>query len=216
MRIAQGLGLHQDGNGQGFSAFEAEMRRRLFWQIFSLDISAAKDRGSEPMLSENAFNTTNPCNLNDEDFGHGSQHPLQSRIGRTDMTLFLLEMDALLTDSRLNPRHQAGGTGNLTLIEREDMVKKYVQRVDSTYLGDCDFADRRTSFLCIMGQYWINKLWLSLYYPLNYQRNASRAISSTKGLEIAVDSLKSNELIEQTPFSAPFAWLLKSYAPCMP
>ncbi|KAL8719437.1 MAG: hypothetical protein Q9225_003560 [Loekoesia sp. 1 TL-2023] len=213
MRIAQGLGLHQDGDGQGFSAFEAEMRRRLFWQIFSLDMRAAEDRGSDPMLGADAINTTTPCNLNDEDFSHDSRHPIQSRSGHTDMTLCLLEMDALLTVLRLNSRHLPEKSGSLTLDEREDLVKEYEQRVETFYLVDCNLDDRRTRFLCIMGQHWINKLWLSLYYPLNHQRNVARAISSIKGLEIAVDRLKNIESIEQIPFSARFSWLFKTYPP---
>lgn len=37
LRIAQRLGLHRDGNEFGMRPFDAEMRRRLFWQILPLE-----------------------------------------------------------------------------------------------------------------------------------------------------------------------------------
>ena len=213
MRIAQGLGLHQDGDGRAFNAFEAEMRRRLFWQIFSLDMRASEDRGNGSVFAERSFNTTMPCNLNDEDFGYESQHPLQSKIGHTDMTYCLLEMDALFTISKLNTSLTQAEPGVSNVNEREDLVRKYAERVKSKYLADCEVSDRRTNLLCIMGQQWTHKLWLSFHYPLHHQKKAQRAFSGTEGLEIAVEFLKSNELIEKHPFSTGFAWLFGTYAP---
>lgn len=37
VRIAQRLGLHAESYNKEFSPFEAEMRRRLWWQIVLLD-----------------------------------------------------------------------------------------------------------------------------------------------------------------------------------
>ena len=213
MRIAQGLGLHQEGDGRAFNAFEAEMRRRLFWQIFSLDMRASEDRGNISVFAEHSFNTTMPCNLNDEDFGHESQHPLHSKSGHTDMTYCLLEMDALLTISKLNTSLTLAQPGVSNVNEREDLVRMYIERVKSKYLANCDFSDRRTNFLRIIGQQWTHKLWLSFRYPLHHQNKAQGTFSGTHGLKIVVELLKSNELIENHPFSIGFAWLLKTYAP---
>ena len=213
MRIAQGLGLHQEGDGRAFNAFEAEMRRRLFWQIFSLDMRASEDRGNISVFAEHSFNTTMPCNLNDEDFGHESQHPLHSKIGHTDMTYCLLEMDALRTISKLNTSLTLAQPGVSNVNEREDLVRMYTERVKSNYLANCESSDRRTNFLRILGQQWTHKLWLSFRYPLHHQKKTQGAYSGTHGLKIVVELLKSNELIENHPSSIGFAWLLKTYAP---
>ena len=213
MRIAQGLGLHQEGDGQAFNAFEAEMRRRLFWQVFSLDMRASEDRGIGSVFAEPSFNTTMPCNLNDEDFGYESQHPLESKIGHTDMTYCLLEMDALFTISKLNTSLTLAEPGVSNMSEREDLVRKYAERVKSKYLADCDYSDKRTNLLCLMGQQWTHKLWLSFHYPLQNQKETQRAFFGTRGLEIAVEFLKSNEVIEKHSFSTGFAWLFRTYAP---
>jgi hypothetical protein len=213
MRIAHGFGLHRDGDGRAFSAFEAEMRRRVWWQILTLDMRASEDRGSEPVLAENSFNTVMPCNLNDEDVNYDSQHPLHSRTGPTEMTVCLLSMDALSTARKINFRSSASEPRNLTLQEREELVKEYTKRVESTYLASCDFSGQRTKLLRIMGHYWIYKLWLVLSYPLQHRMPSQQVQSRTQGLQTAVTFLNVNEAIEQHPSSAGFAWLFKTYVP---
>lgn len=212
MRIAHGFGLHQDGDGRAFSAFEAEMRRRTWWQILALDMKASEDRGIEAILTENSFNTTMPCNLNDEDLKYDSQHPLHGRTGPTEMSLCLLSMDAQFTAWKINSRSPVSEQRHLTLQGREDLVKKYAKRVELTYLANCDFSDQRTRLLRTMGHYWIHKLWLNLYYPL-HQTSSGQTQSGTKGLQTAVELLSVRELIEQHPSSADFAWLFHTYVP---
>ena len=129
------------------------------------------------------------------------------------MTYCLLEMDALLTISKLNTSLTVAQPGVSNVNEREDLVRMYTERVKSKYLANCEFSDRRTNFLRIIGQQWTHKLWLSFRYPLHHQRTAQGAYSGTHGLKVVVDLLKSNELIEDHPFSIGFAWLFKTYAP---
>jgi hypothetical protein len=213
IRIAQGLGLHRDGNGQAFSAFEGEIRRRLWWQIIALDMRASEDRGSEPILSEISFNTSMPRNLNDEEFIFDSQHPLNGRTGPTEISLCLLAMDALSTSRKINFGSQSSQPGNSTLEEREVMVREYALRVDSTYLAECTLSDERTKLLCLTGHYWISKLWLTLYYPLRHRIPCQQGRCGTQGLQKAITFLTVHELIEQHPGSAGFSWLFKTYVP---
>jgi hypothetical protein len=213
VRIAHGFGLHRDGDGRSFSAFEAEMKRRVWWQILALDMRASEDRGSEPILAEDCFNTVMPCNLNDEDFKYDSQHLLHSRTGATEITLCLLSMEALCTGRKINFRSPASEPRNLTLQERENLVKEYAKRVESTYLASCDISDQRTRLLRMMGYYWISKLWLMLYYPLQHRMPLQEVQSRTQGFQTAVRFLNINESIEQHPSSASFAWLFKTYVP---
>ena len=213
VRIAHGFGLHRDGDGRAFSAFEAEMRRRIWWQILALDLRASEDRGSEPILTEGSFSTVMPCNLNDEDFKYDSQHPLHDKIGPTEMSLCLLSMDAVYTGWKINLRSSASESKVLTLQEREELVKKYAGRVESIYLASSDVFDQQTRLLRLMGHYWIYKLWLVLYYPLQHRIPSQQVQPKTQGLQAAVKFLNVNELIEQHSSSAPFAWLFRTYVP---
>lgn len=91
LRMGQAVGLHRDGDGAAFPPYEAEMRRRLWAQIIVLDVRAAQDRGTEPMLHEDDYNTIAPTNVDDDDFGPGTATPVPrlARNGPTDVTFGL-------------------------------------------------------------------------------------------------------------------------------
>lgn len=66
------------------------MRRRLWAQIIVLDVRAAQDRGTEPMVREEDFNTIGPTNIDDAAFHPATNVPL-SQLARgegspTDVT----------------------------------------------------------------------------------------------------------------------------------
>lgn len=90
-RLAQAIGLHRDGDGSVFSPFEAEMRRRLWSQIVVLDVRAAQDRGTEPMIREDDSNTIPPTNINDDAFNPDTATPVPRLAveGPTDITFSL-------------------------------------------------------------------------------------------------------------------------------
>ncbi|KUI70198.1 hypothetical protein VM1G_05820 [Cytospora mali] len=91
LRLSQAIGIHRDSDGLAFSPYEAEMRRRLWSQIIVLDVRAAQDRGTEPMIRQEEYNTLPPTNLNDSDFGPHTTVPLSqlAREGTTDVTFCL-------------------------------------------------------------------------------------------------------------------------------
>lgn len=84
-RLCQAHGLHRDGEGTAFSPYEAELRRRLWAQIIVLDVRAAQDRGTEPMIREEDFNTVGPTNINDDAFHPDTTVPL-SQLATEDPT----------------------------------------------------------------------------------------------------------------------------------
>lgn len=64
------------------------MRRRLWAQIIVLDVRAAQDRGTEPMIREQDFNTMGPTNIDDDKFHPDTTVPLPQLAteGPTDVT----------------------------------------------------------------------------------------------------------------------------------
>lgn len=65
------------------------MRRRLWAQIIVLDVRASQDRGTEPMIEEDIFNTAPPTNLNDDDFNPGTTILPAAREGPTEVIFSL-------------------------------------------------------------------------------------------------------------------------------
>ncbi|CAF9919974.1 MAG: hypothetical protein HETSPECPRED_004129 [Heterodermia speciosa] len=212
-RIACALGLHHDGDGLAFSAFEAEMRRRLWWQIQILDMKASQDRGSECGLLEADADTQMPRNLNDQDFSYDSQHPLYDRQGPSEMTLSLLFTNALSTIREIYSRTLNRIDGALTYIEKRQMVKQFAERVESMCTAGADHLDPKVKMLRLISHYWTCQLFLTLYYPVQHGILSEHVQSRMQGLQIAKAVLDITESLEKDPCSSHFAWFLSTYAP---
>jgi hypothetical protein len=93
-RTAASMGLHRDGsNFDNISYFEAEMRRRLWWQICFLDRRIAQCDVPEMAIGSGAFDTRPPANVNDADLSPGMTHEPVSRKGFTEMSFCLAMCD---------------------------------------------------------------------------------------------------------------------------
>lgn len=213
MRIAQGLGLHRDGDGSGLSAFEAEIRRRVWWQILVLDMRASEDRGSEPLILEGSFNTRIPHNLDDTDFGFHSQNPLPEKKGLTTMTFCLLSMDVSNIMRKINFISVLDEHQTLSLAQKEEVVKNCTDRIESIYLAGSDPNDQSTWLMRTLGRLLILKLWLVLRYPLQSRQPSLQQYPKGQSLRTAVGYLSLNELIEESPAASRFIWFFSTYVP---
>ncbi|KAK4193047.1 fungal-specific transcription factor domain-containing protein [Podospora australis] len=90
IRIAQKMGLHRDGERLGLSPFEAEMRRRVWWQIIMVDSKYAIFSGLSHSLLPRGWDTKTPKNVNDADIFPTATEPFQDREGPTEMIFVLL------------------------------------------------------------------------------------------------------------------------------
>ncbi|KAF6834609.1 fungal specific transcription factor domain-containing protein (C6 zinc finger protein) [Colletotrichum plurivorum] len=90
VRIAQKMGLHRDGELLGLPPFETEMRRRIWWQIFMLDIKFSMISGLSQSLLPRPSDCKLPKNLNDADLHTGATERYQDREGPTEMVMPLL------------------------------------------------------------------------------------------------------------------------------
>ena len=90
VRIATKMGYHRDGELPNLNPFETEMRRRIWWQILLQDTQSALVSGLNHSLAQGVFDTKPPRNLNDADLFPGSQEPVPSRDGPTEMAFALV------------------------------------------------------------------------------------------------------------------------------
>ncbi|KAJ5154578.1 uncharacterized protein N7500_010017 [Penicillium coprophilum] len=87
--IALKMGLHRDAFASRLPPFEVEMRRRLWWQIYILDISTAEESGTTPRILESWFDTKLPSNVNDASLDPDMKEPPRNCSGKTEMMLSL-------------------------------------------------------------------------------------------------------------------------------
>lgn len=90
--MGQKIGLHKDGEELGLSPFEAEIRRRVWWQIMMLDTVYALMSGLGQSLLPRNWSTRVPHNVNDADL-FPAMTSIQSRDGPTDMIFCLMQYE---------------------------------------------------------------------------------------------------------------------------
>ncbi|KAI0418866.1 fungal-specific transcription factor domain-containing protein [Xylaria grammica] len=90
MRIAQKMGYHRDGEQFNLSPFETEMRRRVWWHVFTQDSRNAMLSGLSHAWVTTNWDTKMPLNLNDADLSPNSMEPLVAQNGPTEMAFVLL------------------------------------------------------------------------------------------------------------------------------
>jgi hypothetical protein len=67
MRTVTDIGLHRSASTNGLPTFEAQMRRRLFWSIYSLESILAGTLGRPVSLSDSDIDQPLPASIDDDD-----------------------------------------------------------------------------------------------------------------------------------------------------
>lgn len=95
VRIAQRLGLHRDGSNHKISPFDAEIRRRTWWQSIFLDGHASKMAGAgfPAWYSKMEFDTKVPLNISDSDLSPAMKETPKEKDGATEMDFCSLRFD---------------------------------------------------------------------------------------------------------------------------
>ncbi|KAI1323769.1 hypothetical protein F5Y16DRAFT_382820 [Xylariaceae sp. FL0255] len=165
IRLAQGHNLHQDGDGtrSRFTPYEAELRRRLWWQLIVLDCRAAEDRGTNTMIARGSYNTRLPHNINDDEFGPDTTTPLTDRPGPSDMTFSLCT--AQCSGVFLYFEH---ATGDGPLQSEEDTVRQ-AQHLESQFVQGADPNHVGSYIASVLVRLIILKLWLVMRYPFHHR-----------------------------------------------
>ncbi|KAI1209278.1 fungal-specific transcription factor domain-containing protein [Annulohypoxylon truncatum] len=183
IRLAQALNLHHEASNAHLRPYEAELRRRLWWQLVMLDIRGAEDRGTTTVLARDSYDTKLPLNIDDADFGPETRGQLTEKQGPTDMTFSLctaqcsnLFLQIEHANGALGVSHD-GGKGNSngpnasgpTSQSVEEAVKQ-AQVLESRFVVGAD-PNRAPSYLAsVTVRLIILKLWLIMQYPVHPRR----------------------------------------------
>ncbi|KAI1135981.1 fungal-specific transcription factor domain-containing protein [Hypoxylon sp. FL0543] len=239
IRLAQALNLHREGSNADLSAYEAELRRRLWWQLIVLDIRASEDRGTRTVVGLDSWDTRMPLNVNDADFGLDSPGPLVERQGPTDMTFYLCT--AHCSNLFLHIEHAQGaqgaapgggktsnsapsGASNQTVEE----TTRHAQALESRFVAGADPNHAPSYLASVMVRLVILKLWLSMQYPVHPRRRPqapalARQSTGTGGgqeagifpheatLRTALSIMELNEYLGKGPYGDRFSWWSDTY-----
>ncbi|KAI8944771.1 hypothetical protein F4801DRAFT_598931 [Xylaria longipes] len=173
-RNVQRLGLHQGNLVSGLTPFEAEMRRRLWYQIYMHDALAAKIVGVQGL--EPSCKITAPGNLNDSDLSPTMTEMPKERNGASDMMfcnlrfkilMFTGEISAEEKLSQLSREKKTSTTHHNGLANLGNAIEDAEKEIELDILRYCDILNPVHMLTAIMARLTMWKLrfmMLSIQY----------------------------------------------------
>lgn len=133
-RLAQAMGSHREQSLKQISPFEAELRRRLWWQIVIMDSRSGQLLGATGGASFNDdADAKIPANVNDSDLSPYMREPLASHDGPTEMLFCTIRLKIGNCMRRL----RLAGSASTTLTDKEELIDALDKTLEST-LKQCD------------------------------------------------------------------------------
>ncbi|TPX17149.1 uncharacterized protein E0L32_003267 [Thyridium curvatum] len=209
VRLARALGLHSDGDGSSFPPYVAELRRRVWWQLVVIDIRAVEDRGTEPLINTDSFDTILPTNIDDADFGPDDHAPIVGREGPTDTSMSLCS--AMSSGFFIHLNDPGARFANAS---SEEEILAQIQRLESLFIGpSTDDPAHMPSFLAARTvRIIILKFWLFLQYPFQARLAATRpSVPRENVLRTAVAVLELSEVIRTCSGAEHHEWWTETY-----
>ena len=218
IRLAQGLGLHRDGQQFGLSPFETEMRRRLWWQISSLDTRASEDQGTDPSIVEQSFDTKFPLNINDADFDPSTKETPIEHEGATEMTFDLIRYSMGITVKRLSYAPPGEGrcrtmNNKLSTEDKERMIEDLHQYLEKKYLSHCDMGVPLHWVAATVARLILAKMWLVVHHPLSRSDAGAGLPQDTKDrlFRTSLEVIEFARLLETEKTTLKWGWLFRTY-----
>lgn len=212
LRLATGLGLHRDGTNFRLSPFETEMRRRLWWQIIIVDVRAAEDHGTDPMINEWMYDTRMPLNINDDDISPEMKFFPPERTGFTDMTITLIRCHVTRNYRNLISFPRGTTSAAPTLEDRKKTVECLHRTLNEKYVKYCDMQEPLQWACATMARLVVAKLWLVVHHPMLKNNLTSLSVEDRNRILLtSIEVIEFTRLIETSESTRRWAWLFGSY-----
>ena len=190
------------------------MRRRLWQQIGILDLNAAMDRGSDPIIAATNSTTPLPVNINDSDMSPDSRTPYRAREGFTDMTFGLMCQESTSLIRRLNyvPRGEAARQPSEiegSWDRRKEMVHEYRKLIQEKYLRHFNMAIPFQWFARGVADCMISGMLLHAVRPMQrHPKSQPPQEESSKVLNLAIEVLTGSHEMLCNPVTEPWRWFV--------
>lgn len=218
IRLAQAQGCHRDGQQFDLLPFDTEMRRRLWWQICTLDVRASEDHGCDPSIIEQSFDTKFPLNINDEDISPTMKEPPVEHEGATEMTFDLIRYSVSTTVRRLSYAPPGPGpcrtrNAGLSLEDKEHMIEDLHQYLEKKYLRHCDTAIPLRWVAATVARLIMAKMWLIVHHPFSRSDRGAGLPQETKDrlFITSIEVIEFSRLLETEKTTIKWGWLFRTY-----
>ncbi|KAL4975096.1 fungal-specific transcription factor domain-containing protein [Aspergillus desertorum] len=215
LRLAQGLGLHRDGNNFDLKPFDAEMRRRLWWHVILLDLRSSEDHGTDVQIHDQMFDTRLPLNVNETDLSPDAKEQPKPRVGFTDMTFFLIRCDICYALRRVayTCPNTSGAISEPTSDNCPSVVQTVNMHIEEQYLKHCDMSDPIQWISATVARLVLTKMWLVIHHPVTRSGLESR-ISHESRESLFITSIEVTEfarLIKEDKNTQKWSWMFDAH-----
>jgi hypothetical protein len=222
VRIAQRIGIHRDGSAHGLSAFETEMRRRIWFQLVLIDATSAQFCGVASTPLPAATDVQAPKNANDSDLDP-RMTVVYDTSGPTEM-IFVLARSAfgkwLL---RLSNQSEGSDTSpwaflsssSMSLRDKDKAIDELEKHLEGDFLRHCDRSIPLHIATTMMARSAIYYTRLMAHHPRQYQHPNNRISRAEKDI-IFENSLKMTEYADYAQNNSvvrKFSWHMVNHMP---
>ncbi|KAH8805765.1 fungal-specific transcription factor domain-containing protein [Xylogone sp. PMI_703] len=218
VRLAQLQGLHRDGTLFGLSPFETEMRRRLWWNICTLDQRASEEQGSTPLIWDGNFDTKMPLNIDDSDIDPDSTSFPEPRISATDMSFALLRVEhwkayRQFHKSSTVPEQLSQEDAARSIEDKKRLLENIKEHFENTYLRHFDTAIPFYWLVTTFTRLSFEKMALLIYHPFHTTKDNPLLPKEVRDrLFISCTNIIGySRVVEISPFVSQWAWFFRIY-----
>lgn len=209
LRLARGLRLHRDGTRFGLTLFDTDMRRRLWWYIYLLDVQICEYHAISSEIEEESVDTQLPMNIDDVEISPEFREIPNERTGFTEMTFCLARCKMITLNRRL-----ARTSSSLPLEQTLQELSKIHTHIQGRYLQYYDVSIPIQWVTAPILRLAIARLWLVAHFPQLTSDDSLPLDSPTCNqlFRTAVEVTEFACLLETDERTAKWSWLFKGYA----
>lgn len=217
-RIAKRDRLHHNISCRRISAFTAEMRRRVWWQIVLLDGRAAEVSGAGTSMLSCAWNTKLPLNVNESELNTETDTLPHEHERATDMIFCLVRCEIaeflrqFRSKSGLDDGSREFSNPSISVTERLEAIDEFEKHLQSKYLVHCDSHIS----LHILTRYYavqsISKMRIFAYGALSRRNRSGNPTMSEESqdqlMQVCLEAIESYDQCVADQSLMRFAWFL--------
>ncbi|KAH8900389.1 hypothetical protein GQ53DRAFT_801045 [Thozetella sp. PMI_491] len=212
IRMAQALGLHRDpSHFSHLTPYEAEMRRRAWWTLCTIDARASEDQGTDLTIVGGSFDTIFPLNINDADISPETTEMPAERQGTTDISLALVWFRICEISRKMmspGPKEQP-----LSLEDQSRMLDSIYEGMERNYLQYTESGNIVSWVAANITRLVISKIALFIYLPVLFSTPGERFSVEIRNklLIAAIEVAEYNHLLNAEEDCRQWRWIFQTY-----
>lgn len=215
------MGIHRDGSNLDLTTFDAEMRRRVWWQICILDVRTTENHGSDQDIAQQIFDTRLPSNIDDEALVPGCPDLPQLRTGITEMSLSLMRYEIISVIWQL--RSQSNTCGIAYDAEYSHSVVQEIDRItddcrkklETQILQYCDMDVPFHWLIATIARMMLAKMWINVHHRFQLAGIGSdhKEHGRDRLFSMSLTVVETCLLLEREQSMQQWKWAFRNYVP---